>query len=47
MNELATENLTENSRSKERKDYAIQGYKIAGRIGFQRIAALALDALGE
>jgi len=43
--ELAQESA-ENFKAK-RKDYAIQGYKIAGRIGFQRIAALALDALGE
>ena len=31
----------------KRKAYAIQGYKIAGRKGFQRIAALALEMLDE
>lgn len=31
----------------KRKAYAIQGYEIAGRKGFQRIAALALEILDE
>lgn len=31
----------------KRKAYAIQGYEIAGRKGFQRIAALALEMLDE
>lgn len=38
--------LAEGFKAK-RKAYAIQGYKIAGRKGFQRIAALALEMLGE
>ena len=36
----------ENFKAK-RKAYAIQGYEIAGRQGFQRIAALALEILDE
>jgi hypothetical protein len=31
----------------KRKEYAIKGFKIAGRKGFQRIAELALDMLDE
>lgn len=31
----------------KRKAYAIQGYEVAGRKGFQRIAALALEMLDE
>ena len=31
----------------KRKAYVMEGYEIAGRKGFQRIATLALEALGE
>lgn len=43
--ELA-QDTAENFKAR-RKDYATQGYKIAGRKGFQRIAALALEILEE
>lgn len=45
VHKLAQESA-ENFKAK-RKAYAIQGYEIAGRKGFQRIAALALEMLDE
>lgn len=38
------QDATENFKAKQNA-YAIQGYEIAGRKGFQRIAALTLEAL--